>query len=79
VLVVLNDSGAAWNIYSFDKYLSGEDEKGNPERARRSRNVFYVCCSRAQRNLAVIDLGGNSFAKKARVEALFGAQRCFEV
>ena len=79
VLVVLDDSGAAWNIYSFEKYLSGEDEKGNPERARRSRNLFYVCCSRAQRNLAVIDLGGNSPAKRARVEALFGAPRCFEV
>lgn len=79
VLVVLDDSGAAWNFYSFEKYLSGDDEKGNPERARRSRNVFYVCCSRAQRNLAVIDLGGDSPAKKARVEALFGAQRCFKV
>lgn len=79
VLVVLDDSGAAWNFYSFEKYLSGDDEKANPERARRSRNVFYVCCSRAQRNLAVIDLGGKSPAKKARVEALFGAQRCFEV
>ncbi|MCW0156040.1 UvrD-helicase domain-containing protein [Burkholderia pseudomallei] len=79
VLVVLDDSGAAWNIYSFEKYLSGDDETGNPERAKRSRNVFYVCCSRAQRNLAVIDLGGNSPAKKARMETLFGAQRCFAV
>lgn len=79
VLVVLDDAGAAWNFYSFEKYLSGADEMGNPERARRSRNVFYVCCSRAQCNLAVIDLGGNSPAKKARVEALFGVQRCFDV
>lgn len=79
VLVVLDDSGAAWNFYSFEKYLSGDDENGNPERARRSRNVFYVCCSRAQRNLAIIDLGGDSPAKKVRVETLFGAQRCFEV
>lgn len=79
VLVVLDDSGAAWNMYSFEKYLSGEDETANPGRARRSRNLFYVCCSRARRNLAVIDLGGSSPAKKARVEALFGAPRCFEV
>lgn len=43
--VVLDDSGAGWNFYSFEKYLSGVDEKGNTERAKRSRIVFYVCCS----------------------------------
>lgn len=79
VLVVLDDSGANWNLYSFEKYLSGADDTGNPDRAKRSRNVFYVCCSRAQHNLAVIDLGSNSTAKKARVEALFGTQNCFSV
>lgn len=79
VLVILDDSGAAWNLYSFDKYLSGEDETGNPGRAARSRNVFYVCCSRAKRNLAVVDFGSDSPAKKARMQALFGAERCFEV
>jgi len=79
VLVVLDDSGAAWNLYSFEKYLSGEDEKGNPGRAKRSRNLFYVCCSRAKRNLAVIDFGGASRAKKAHVESVFGMPRCFEV
>lgn len=79
VLVVLDDSGAAWNFYSFDKYLSGADDAANPERANRSRNVFYVCCSRARQRLAVIDMGKASAAKTARMQALFGADRCFEV
>lgn len=67
VLVVLDDSGAAWNFYSFDKYLSGADDAANPERANRSRNVFYVCCSRARQRLAVIDMGKASAAKTARM------------
>jgi len=78
VLVVLDDSGAAWNFYSFEKYLSGADDAANPERAKRSRNVFYVCCSRARQRLAVIDLGKASAAKTERMQALFGADRCFE-
>jgi DNA helicase-2/ATP-dependent DNA helicase PcrA len=79
VLVVLDDAGAAWNFYSFDKYLSGADETANPGRAKRSRNVFYVCCSRARQRLAVIDLAGASAAKAERMRALFGVDRCHEV
>ena len=30
VLVVLDAAGAAWNFYSFDKYLSGADETAHP-------------------------------------------------
>ena len=79
VLVVLDDAGAAWNFYSFDKYLSGADETANPGRAKRSRNVFYVCCSRARQRLAVIDLTGASAAKAERMRTLFGVDRCHEV
>lgn len=79
VLVVLDDSGAAWNFYSLDKYLSGADEAVKPERAKRSRNVFYVCCSRAKQRLAVIHLAGASTAKAERMHALFGVGRSYEV
>lgn len=79
VLVVLDDAGASWSFYSFDKYLSGADETANPGRAKRSRNVFYVCCSRARQRLAVIDLAGASAAKAERMRALFGVDRCHEV
>jgi DNA helicase-2/ATP-dependent DNA helicase PcrA len=77
VFVVLDDGGARWNLYSFDKYLSGEDEAKGMERFRRTRNLFYVCCSRAQQNLAVVDLGGGSPVKDARIKALFGTENCF--
>ncbi len=77
VFVVLDDAGASWNLYSFDKYLNGEDEAKGANRFRRTRNLFYVCCSRAKRNLAVVDLGAGTPAKDARVKALFGAENCF--
>lgn len=76
VAVILDDAGANWNIYSFAKYLSGEDEVGNANRWARSRNVFYVCCSRAKSNLAVIDLSPRSAAKDQRVKAWFGEGAC---
>ena len=77
VFVVLDDSGARWSLYSFDKYLNGEDEANGADRFRRTRNLFYVCCSRAKRNLAVVDLGAGTPAKDARINALFGAGNCF--
>jgi len=76
VFVVLDDSGARWNLYSFDKYLSGEDEAKGTARFQRTRNLFYVCCSRAKRNLAVVDLGAGTPGKDARVKALFGTENC---
>lgn len=51
VVVVIDDS--AWTMYSIGKMLAGTDK---PDRAQRSRNLFYVCCSRAQRGLAVVFL-----------------------
>ncbi len=76
VAVVLDDAGANWNLYSFSKYLSGEDRATNEKRWSRSRNIFYVCCSRAKRNLAVIDLAPRTNAKDQGVLALFGAGAC---
>ncbi|WP_174546233.1 UvrD-helicase domain-containing protein [Nocardiopsis dassonvillei] len=49
VVVVVDDS--AWNKYSIGKMLAGTDK---PDRTERSRNLFYVCCSRARRGLAVV-------------------------
>ncbi|MFD7886457.1 UvrD-helicase domain-containing protein [Streptomyces bauhiniae] len=49
VVVVVDDS--AWNRYNISKMLAGTDK---PERTERSRNLFYVCCSRAQHGLAVV-------------------------
>lgn len=79
VYVILDDRGAAWRNYSFDKYLDGQDERARPERFRRTRNLFYVCCSRAKNHLCVIDLGEMSPKKSARVELVFGKDKCFYV
>jgi len=76
VFVVLDDAGANWNIYSFTKYLNGEDSKSNPGRLIKTRNVFYVCCSRAKRNLAVVDLGKRSPTKDATVAKMFNTKNC---
>jgi DNA helicase-2/ATP-dependent DNA helicase PcrA len=74
VIVVLDDEGANWNLYSFSKYLSNEDLPKNEKRWSRSRNVFYVCCSRAKINLAVVDLTARSDAKDQQARALFGTE-----
>ncbi|MEU1542038.1 ATP-dependent helicase [Actinacidiphila glaucinigra] len=51
VVVVIDDR--AWTMYNIGKMLAGNDSK---ERAERSRNLFYVSCSRARRGLAVVFL-----------------------
>lgn len=70
VLVVLDDAGANWNQYSFSRLLAGSET--NDVRLRRTRNLFYVCCSRAKVNLAVVDLGTQKGNRQA-IEQLFGA------
>lgn len=68
VLVILDDAGANWNQYSFGKLLTGTDT--NEGRIKRSRNLFYVCCSRAKDKLIVADL---SATMQGKIEAFFGA------
>lgn len=68
VIVIIDDVGANWNQYSFGKFLAGKDT--SESRERRTRNLFYVCCSRAKDKLIVADLGAGS---RAEIEALFGA------
>ncbi|MFF4989755.1 UvrD-helicase domain-containing protein [Streptosporangium saharense] len=49
VVVVIDDE--AWNQYKVGNMLAGRDIEA---RLRRSRNLFYVCCSRAEQRLAVV-------------------------
>ena len=67
VIVILDDAGANWNQYSFGKLLAGTDT--SQSREARTRNLFYVCCSRAKDKLIVADLGTGA---QAKIEALFG-------
>ena len=73
VIVVLDDQRARWTQYSFDKYLSMEDLKDKAERWKRTRNLFYVCCSRPKKRLAIVDLGGRGDTKLETVRTMFGA------
>ena len=73
VFVVLDDAGAKWNQYSFGNYLAGDDK--SKSRLLRTRNLFYVCCSRSKDKLAVIDLGKAS-DKVDAIKSIFGADAC---
>lgn len=63
VLVVIDDDEAAYRLYSYGKYLgylplSDTDEAniaaGEESVLDRTRRLFYVCCSRAMKDLAVV-------------------------
>jgi len=63
VLVVLDDEEADYNLFSYGKYfgitpLSDKDREneaaGTDSVLDRTRRLFYVCCSRAVKDLAVV-------------------------
>ena len=63
VLVVLDDEESDYNLFSYSKYwgtepLSANDRKniseGKDSILDRTRRLFYVCCSRAMRDLAIV-------------------------
>lgn len=70
VLIILDDAGANWNQYSFGNLLA--DQEANANRLIRTRNLFYVCCSRAKDTLVVAHVGDGN---RAKMEELFGADR----
>ena len=78
VLVILDDEQADYNLFSYGKYfgitpLSATDEKniaeGSDSVIERTRRLFYVCCSRAVQDLAVILFVSDVGAARAAIEA----------
>ncbi|WP_334068640.1 ATP-dependent helicase [Burkholderia cepacia] len=79
VLVVLDDEEASYNQYSYGKYLgytplSDTDEaniaEGKESVLDRTRRLFYVCCSRAVKDLAVVLFAADvAVARAAVIEA----------
>jgi DNA helicase-2/ATP-dependent DNA helicase PcrA len=78
VLVILDDEEGDYNLFSYGKYfgitpLSETDEKniaeGSDSVLGRTRRLFYVCCSRAAQDLAVIFFVPDVAAARATVEA----------
>ena len=77
VLVVLDDEEAKYNLFSYGKYfgtaeLSDTDTtniaNGADSVVDRTRRLFYVCCSRAVRDLAVILFVHDVVATRAALE-----------
>lgn len=68
VLVVIDDD--AWRNYSFDKYFSNDITNENIY--NRTKNLFYVVCSRAKTNLVVLSLSSLTQTSKQKIEQLFG-------
>lgn len=66
VIVVINDR--SWNQYNFASVF--EENRHKPQ-YERSLNLFYVCCSRAKHNLAVL------MESKVSAETIAGARRIF--
>ena len=70
--------GRGWNNYKFDEALplnplTISDEK-QMKAYIRNRNLFYVCCSRAKKRLAVFITFPVNGAFKAYLENVFGAE-----
>jgi DNA helicase-2/ATP-dependent DNA helicase PcrA len=84
VLAILDDEEGDYNLFSYGKYfgitpLSATDEKnlaeGTDSVLGRTRRLFYVCCSRAVQDLAVILFVPDVAAAHRAIEArgLFSA------
>lgn len=79
VLTVLDDDEGSYNLFSYNKYfgisaLSDTDNEniatGNDSVIDRTRRLFYVSCSRAVRDLAVVLFASNvEFAREKVVES----------
>jgi len=78
VLVILDDEESAYNLFSYGKYfgfteLSDADHNneaaGEDSVISRTRRLFYVCCSRAVKDLAVILVAPDVAVARAAVMA----------
>ncbi len=79
VLVVLDDDEGTHVQFSYDKYLgitplSNRDEvninEGKETVVERTRRLFYVCCTRAKKDLIVVFFTPDVLAARAKIAAL---------
>lgn len=75
VLVVIND--AAWNQYSFNDVFCNNQKK--LDRYNRTRNLLYVCCSRAKDKLALLSLSNMDPAAMGTINNWFGKENVYDV
>ncbi len=90
VLVILDDEEGDYNLFSYGKYfgispLSATDQKhiedGTDSVLGRTRRLFYVCCSRAFQDLAVVLFVPDVAVARAAIEArgLFPAADIYDL
>ena len=79
VLVVLDDDEGTHVQFSYDKYLgikalSDRDEanrrEGKETAVERTRRLFYVCCTRAMKDLIVVLFTGDIAVAKRQIALL---------
>jgi DNA helicase-2/ATP-dependent DNA helicase PcrA len=79
VLVILDDDEGTHVQFSYDKYLgikplSERDEaskrEGRETAVERTRRLFYVCCTRALKDLVVVLFTSDVAAAQARIAGL---------
>lgn len=76
VLTVIDDT--EWKgEYNFENFFNDSDDK--PERKLRTRNLFYVECSRAKENLVVLALSDMNDNAIANVKKWFGEENVMPI
>jgi DNA helicase II / ATP-dependent DNA helicase PcrA len=76
VIVIIDDN--SWKqSYNFNDFFS--DNKENENRYKRTNNLFYVVCSRAMYNLAVVCTSELSEVAKSKLKEWFGKENFFEI
>lgn len=69
--------GRGWNDYKFDEQLYLDPLKLNDTKKEayiRNRNLFYVCCSRPKKNLAILITVPINQSFRTYLEYVFGAE-----
>jgi DNA helicase-2/ATP-dependent DNA helicase PcrA len=90
VLVILDDEEGDYNLFSYGKYfgispLSATDQKhlddGTDSVIGRTRRLFYVCCSRAFQDLAIVLFVPDVAAARMAIDAkaLFPAANIYDL
>lgn len=76
VLVIIDDKAWKQN-FNFNDFFSKNME--NEKRYNRTNNLFYVVCSRAKQNLAVVCLSDLTNQAVSTVQTLFNRNNYFEL
>ena len=76
VLVVIDDT--SWKQkYNFENFIN--DQEANADRKLRTRNLFYVSCSRAIENLVILSLSQMEQGAMTVIYDWFTANRLFSI